>query len=171
VSNYCFWTWFLKGSTQRPGIFNYIDRFLILHLAIAFGIYQSINTPLKDAACTMMLPLFGILFGITFAWSGNITALLSTEEIGQLSDKVNGGLEEYVYYTQGVVLFILTTSIGWGAAGLSIITERFWYIPLLSLTSLSVRECWNLILLAQYLTLARRDVSKATASKKNYPTK
>ncbi|GAB6176902.1 hypothetical protein JCM16814_17930 [Desulfobaculum senezii] len=114
----------------------------------------------------MMLPLFSILFGITFAWSGNITALLSTTEINRLSDEVDGGLEEYVYYTQGVVLLILTTSIGWGLAGLELITNRLWYIPLFCLTSISIRECWNLILLAQYLTLARRDIAKATALKK-----
>jgi hypothetical protein len=163
-SNFSFWCWFINGNgiDGKPGYFQYFDRIFFIYLIVGLVGAFYIEKPPSDIAVSLMLPVAGALFGVTFAWSGNITALLSTKEISQLSKHVPGGLAEYVYSAQAVVLIVLVTAVGWVLAGLGLLNHFIATWLLYTLTCTCFRECWGLILMAQYLTLARKEVADKT---------
>ena len=124
-----------------------------------------------------MLPLAGIFVGLSFAWGGNAQALLGTPEIRDLTEQHEGGFEEYVYSFQSAILLILLTLVLWGLAGLNIfdntwptanniysytITESILFMA----ASLAIRECWHVVLGAQWFLLARYKIGKTNQSKK-----
>ena len=108
---------------------------------------------------------------------GNAQALLQTDEIEALSEEVPGGIATYAYVFQLAILVLLVTLAGWGLAGLGFFdlrwptpvqpkTYRAVYFALLFLASLSLRECWNVVLGAQLLLLARRRIRQSPHSRR-----
>ena len=75
-----YWQWLFKGSGARPGYRRILDKWLLMHIPI--GVILSLLTSLDLQACAnaVLLPLAGILIGLSFAWAGNAHALLQTEE-------------------------------------------------------------------------------------------
>lgn len=169
MTDYSFWKWFWIGENDKPGFRSFVNWQILIYLVAIIAIYPDLPMPMNKIACSMMLPICGIIFGITFAWSGNITALLSTNELDKFSNYVPGGLETYVYYTQSVVLLVLTLGGLWGLVGFELLVDKKWYYLLLTVTAMTIRECWNLILMAQYLILVRRDVARLEHKKQNLP--
>jgi hypothetical protein len=167
-----YWHWFFRGSGGRSGISRFADKWLPLHALIGLGFGFNSALSLQEAANTVLLPLAGVLIGICFAWGGNALALLQTEEIEQVSEKHPGGFEEYLYVYQTAILLILTTVVCWGFAGLGIFDSTW---PALStsacykairgflffMSSLTIRECWHVVLGTQSLLLVRQKVRKS----------
>jgi len=161
-----FWKWFFIGSGAGPGIRRFFDIWFLVHFAV--GVTASLVVPvsLKQAGISLLLPLAGIFIGLSFAWGGNAQALLQTEEIKKLSAFRDGGYEEYIYTYQAAVLLILTTLVGWGIAGLGIF-DQVWPTTsqgdiyhtlsaiLFFLASVTLRECWHVVLGAQALLLIK----------------
>ncbi len=161
-----FWRWFFVGSGAGPGIRRFFDIWLLVHISV--GITASFVVPisLKQAGISLLLPLAGIFIGLSFAWGGNAQALLQTDEIKKLSAFRDGGYEEYIYTYQAAVLLILTALVGWGLAGLGIFDQvwptisqgTFYHTVsalLFFLASVTLRECWHVVLGAQALLLIR----------------
>lgn len=164
---FLFWHWFLKGSGGPAGLSVMLgNRWALFHLSVGVLLSVLVSRPLDVIAGTILLPLAGILVGMSFAWAANAQALLQTREIAQLSEFHPGGFPHYAYSFQAAVLSILVCIVVWGLAGFGVF-DSTWPTPMLiypylvtkvllfSLASLSVRECWNVVLSSQRLMIAR----------------
>jgi hypothetical protein len=119
-----------------------------------------------------LLPLVGILIGLSFAWAGNIQALLQVSEIEELTDFHEGGFAEYVFVYQTAIFTILLTLVAWALAGLGVF-DQTWPTPtcessyfgvkvvLFALSSLTLRECWHVVLGAQWMLLMQREIKRS----------
>jgi hypothetical protein len=171
-----FWTWLLTRNTFRPGWRKYWNWWLALHVMIGGFLAWLVPLSLKDAANAVLLPLAGIFIGLSFAWAGNAQALMQTDEIQLVADHHRGGFAEYVFTFQAAVLTILTTLVAWGLAGLGVFDrECVWACPswsyvgirtlLFAAASITLRECWQVVLGAQWMLLSQRKVKKSLGSR------
>ena len=161
-----FWRWFFCGSGGRAGFRRLINAWLLFHLSISAGVAFIIPVDLGTAANAVLLPLAGVLVGLSFAWGGNAQALLQAAEIEKLAEKHEGGLADYAFTFQAAILCVLLTLVLWGIAGLQIF-DKVWPTPnrphtylaaktaLFALSSMTVRECWHVVLGAQWMLLTR----------------
>jgi len=167
-----FWKWFIVGSGGRPGFRRLLNRWLILHVGVGAALATGIPIDLQSASSAVLLPLAGVLVGLSFAWAGNAQALLQTGEIESLAEHHPGGFVEYVYFYSLAILCILLTLSAWGLAGLKIFdavwpTSGHWKtyfgikLLLFTLSSLTLRECWHIVLAAQWMLLTRREILKS----------
>jgi hypothetical protein len=164
-----YWRWLFHGATgQRAGLLRFFDRWLPLHFVVGVACTIYVPASLKDAANTVLLPIAGLFIGLCFAWGGNAQALLQTSEIEELASHHKGGLEEYAFVYQTAILTVMIALVTWGIAGLDVF-DRVWPRPnsvpydilkgaLFAWSSLTLRECWHVVLGAQLLLLTRRDV-------------
>lgn len=166
-----FWSWLFKGSGNGSGLKRFSDRWILLHIAVGLMLAFLVPIPLKDAAVKLLLPVAGIFVGLSFAWGGNAQALLQSTEIENMSSFRGGGYVEYVYIFQAAILLILVTLILWAIAGLGVFdmvwptcSNNYLYFLisflLFFLSSLTVRECWHVVLGAQSMLLARFEIRK-----------
>lgn len=120
----------------------------------------------QAAGLGLLLPIAGVFIGLTFAWGGNAQALLQSDELSRLSSFRTGGYEEYLYTYQSAVLLILVTLCCWALAGLGIFDKVWpkdsnrWEYKLISgilffLSSLTVRECWQVVMGSQAMLMVR----------------
>ena len=164
-----YWRWLFKGSGAGPGYRRVLNLWLILHVAIGVTGVFLVPGNLKSAANSVLLPMVGILIGLTFAWAGNAQTLLQSEEIAELAKYRKGGFEEYVYTYQLAILAILVTLILWGLAGLSVF-DCVWPMRanmilydlvkgiLFAACSVTIRECWHVVLGAQLMLLVQKRI-------------
>ena len=162
-----FWTWLFVGvDNTKPGLRTFWNKWLMLHCCVAlFCFWQNIGS-LSNIAKAAILPFAGAFLGMTFAWSGNITSLLATEQLSELSDYVEGGISTHIYTVQLSILTVFLTSIFWTLAAIGIISSNYWSLMLYFLSSIAVRECWQMILFAQYMTICRDHLSRQKREKK-----
>jgi len=166
-----YWHWFFRGSGGKPGYRRLVNRWMWLHLAVGVGMAFLVQIDLQTSANAVLLPLVGILIGLSFAWAGNAQALLQSSEIDRLSEHHKGGFVEYVFTYQTAILAILITLVFWGLAGLHVFDTR-WPTPqstiayfivkavLFTLVSLTLRECWHVVMGAQWLLLVQREIKR-----------
>jgi hypothetical protein len=166
-----YWKWFFQGKTDKPGWRRLIDRWLILHTAVGVGAAWIVPTQLPDAAKAVLLPLAGILIGMSFAWVGNAVALAQSAELERLADQQADGIEAYVYTFQTAILILLVSLTLWGAAGLGVFDKpcpwncgpwpyRAISAVLYLAASMAIRECWQVVLLAQVMLVYQRAISR-----------
>ena len=180
-----FWQWFFLGSSEpesgpqkstgskksKPGILAYFDIWLIGHLCIGAILMLIVPMAINDAARSILLPLAGIFIGLTFAWGGNAVSLMQSDEINVIANFNRGGMQVYAFRFQAAILILLVTMVCWGLAGLNVfepiranknlkinyaIIEVFLYFFI----SLSIRDCWHIVMGAQSMVLLRRSVKK-----------
>lgn len=167
-----FWRWLTRGTGAGAGLRRLVDAWLPFHFVVGGVIAQLVSLTIREAANAVLLPLAGILIGLTFAWAGNAQALLQASEIEDLSEKRKGGFEEYVFTFQLAVLILLATLVAWGLGGLGVFERQcFWPCSstpyfvakalLFALASLALRECWHVVVGAQVLLLVRRRIRSA----------
>jgi hypothetical protein len=161
-----YWKWLFVCESGECGIRRFLDRWLLLHILICVILSFIVPVTLRDAANTVLLPLAGIFIGLSFAWGGNAQALLQTEEIEGMTNYHKGGFQEYVFVYQTAILLILITLILWGLAGFDIY-DKIWptndravayfiiRFVLFLFASLTVRECWQVVIGAQMMLIAR----------------
>lgn len=166
-----FWRWFFRGTGGKAGLRRLINAWILFHIAIGAGLAHIITIDLGIAANAVLLPLAGVLVGLSFAWGGNAQALLQATEIEKLAEKHEGGLSDYAFTFQAAILCVLLTLVLWGIAGLQIF-DKAWptagrphtYFAaktlLFTLSSLTVRECWHVVLGAQAMLLSRYFVKR-----------
>ncbi len=166
-----YWVWFLRGTGGRAGWRRLADGWLLAHLAVGGVLSFLVTVKHADAAQSVLLPLAGVFIGMSFAWVGNAQALVQSDEIEQLARASEDGYETYVYTFQTAVLVMLVTLAGWGLAGLEVfegpclITCPSWAykaagVMLYGAASLTIRECWHVVLGAQLLLLAQRAIRR-----------
>jgi len=170
-----FWSWLIRGSGGKPGYRRILNRWLVLHGVVGLALAWIVPVPLAQCSNAVLLPLAGIIIGLAFAWAGNAQALLSGSEMEDVADQHKGGFVEYVYVYQTAILLILTTLVVWSLAGMSVFDVR-WPTPdraylyfvvktvLFGLSSIALRECWHVVLGAQWMLLAQKTVKQARKS-------
>jgi hypothetical protein len=158
--------WFFRAGTTKAGWRRLFNKWCIAHLAVGTFLAWAVQSDLKTAASSVLLPLVGVLVGLSFAWAGNAQSLLQTAEIEELSEYHRGGLSEFAFTYQAAILAILACVALWGLAGLGVFERaclwqcsNWWYfgtaIVLYAFLSLTIRECWHVVLGAQALLLMR----------------
>jgi hypothetical protein len=164
-----YWQWLRSGSGGPPGYRSVVNGWLLLHATVGAILAALAPSDLRSAANTVLLPLFGVFVGISFAWAGNAHALLQTRAIDEISKRVEGGFTHYVFLFQTAILVLLGTLSVWAVAGLGVFGDakgpfelRSWMgvlaTALYALLSLSIRECWHIVLATQMMLLAWREV-------------
>lgn len=167
-----YWRWLFRGSGGKAGIHRLLDRWLLFHAAVGVGLAFLVPLKLQECANAVLLPLAGIIIGLAFAWAGNAQALLQTSEIDDLGDQHKGGFVEYVYVYQMAIMLIFMTLIVWSLAGLNVFDGAWPKAPssaaylgiksaCFALSSIALRECWHVILGAQWMLLVQRQVKRA----------
>lgn len=173
-----FWRWLLFGSGAGPGIKRFFNIWLFFHITVGFSAAFIVPGNLQQIGSTLILPLAGVFIGLSFAWGGNAQSLLQSVEIEDFSKHHTGGFEDYIYSFQLAVLALIATITCWGLAGIGIFDD-FWplnsniyykYVSafLFFLISISVRECWHVVLASQMLLLIRYKVRKRQIKTENY---
>lgn len=159
-----FWRWLIRGLEGASGLrMLFWSPWTLVHFAIGIGLARLVDFPIHEAAQIFLFPLAGIFIGLSFAWAGNAQALLMEKEIEWLADFHPDGIHTYVYTFQLAILVILVTLVVWGLAALKVfdlIQQKMFVVEtiLYFLASLTVRECWHVVLGSQLLILARRTV-------------
>ncbi len=164
-----FWKWFVFGSGGRAGFRRVMNWWLIGHTSVGLLLALAVPIDLQSAASAVLLPLAGVLVGLSFAWAGNAQALLQSSEIEAMSEYHPGGFVEYVYIYSLAILCILVTLTIWSLAGLKVFDglwptiahkRSYFFIKVLlfTLSSVTLRECWHIVLAAQWMLLARREI-------------
>lgn len=163
-----FWQWFFKGSGAKPGYLRYFDRWLIFHICMGIFLSYRATESLDKLSNSVLLPMAGVLVGLSFAWIGNVYALLQTKEIRDLATFHKGGFSEYVYLYQSAILILLVTLSGWGMAGLKIFITPDCFVDsyyqfivktvLFTLSSITLRECWHVVMGTQWMLIARTEM-------------
>lgn len=163
-----FWKWLFKGIEGKSGISGFLDKFLFLHISVAILLSIWVDMCPKEAASTVLLPLSSIFIGLSFAWAGNAQALMQTDQIKKLATHIPDGIQKYVYSFQLSILVILVTLSLWGLAGLGVFqyTEvnsgviRFIIECILYfMASITLRECWHVVMGSQAMLLMRHHIS------------
>lgn len=167
-----FWRWFFRSGARGAGWRRLFNRWCLFHVGVGAALTWLVRADLKTAASSVLLPLVGVLVGLSFAWAGNAQSLLQTEEIDTFSDYVPGGLAEFAYTYQAAILAILGCVTVWGLAGLGVFEHSCfwqcssqWYmgasVLLYASLSLTIRESWHVVLGAQQMLLIRASVRRA----------
>ena len=166
-----FWEWFFKGSGGKSGFRRLFNLWIFLHILIGVGLSLIIQVNLTIAANSVLLPLVGILIGLAFAWAGNAQALMQSTEIDKLAEKHEGGFIDYVFAYQLAILIILSTIVLWSIAGVEVY-DKVWPTELhciyyfciktilYSISSLTIRECWHVVLGSQYMLIVQKKIKK-----------
>lgn len=165
-----FWQWLFVGlDSKKPGFFSFVDGWLIVHIIVALALSYSVSVGIKEASATVLLPLASIFIGLSFAWAGNAQALLQESEIEKLTENHPDGIESYLYTFQLAILVILITLVAWGMAGLGLFEAYVFKINCLQylvkfclyfLASITLRECWHVVLGSQIMILSRYKIRK-----------
>lgn len=159
-----FWKWLFWGLKDKPGYHQLVNRWLAIHVLVGIVVASVVDMSLDKAAQTILLPLAGIFVGLSFAWIGNAQALLQENEIVALAKHHPDGVQTYVYTFQLAILIILITLILWGLAGLEVFDSCIFLdklpkfiaeIALYFFSSLTLRECWHVVMGSQLLILSR----------------
>lgn len=173
-ATFLFWDWLFRGTHgRRPGYRRFVDKWLLLHVVVGVCLSIFVKHPLPDVALAVLLPLAGVFVGLSFAWAGNAQTVLQSPEVEELMRHHPGGRVDYIYSFQASILLILASLVAWGLMGLGIPDlgrmpfVQYAYASLLFfLASMTVRECWSVVLGAQLLILARLEI-RNTSSQDN----
>jgi hypothetical protein len=164
-----YWNWFLRGET--PGWKKLFDRWALVHFAVGVVVANVVEMPIHEAAKTVLLPLAGILVGMSFAWVGSALAIVQSSEVERLASRSKAGFEGYVHPFQSAILVLLVCLVSWGLAGLGVLDRPCsWHCPswgytgaestLYGFVSFAIRECWQVVLGAQDLLLYQRAIRR-----------
>lgn len=162
-----YWRWFFVGRNGLAGWKKFVDRWLLVHAAVGTLAAALVPGSMVQSAQTVLLPLAGVFVGMSFAWVGNIQAVLQSDEAERLYGVHPGGPENYAYSFQSAILAVLASIGFWAAAGMGVFDRPCpWACPaatydvmkgiLFAFISLAVRECWHVVLGAQMLLLVQR---------------
>jgi len=165
-----FWSWLISGSGGKPGYRRLLNRWLIGHVLMGLLLALIVKVDLATAANTVLLPLVGILIGLCFAWAGNAQALLQTSELEKFTEYREGGFPEYIYTYQLAIFTILITLVAWAVAGFRVFDDTWPMVCrkspyfavktlLFALSSMTLRECWHVVLGAQWMLLIHHEIS------------
>ena len=179
-----FTSWILKGHEgSKPGYKRVLNPWLILHVCIGLLLSCLIETPIQKVSQTILLPMMGVLIGLTFAWAGNAQGFIQSQEIITLSKNKPGGYIDYIFTYQLSILIVLICSGLWGLAaidfkeiGIGDQSVHLKYLPetakliiksvLYFILSLAIHESWSVIKGVHYFLIVRNKVYEVSERQK-----
>lgn len=159
-----YWAWFFDKDDGCPGVKVLLNRWALVSLIVGGALAYFVTKPVAEVSQQVLLPMIGVLVGLTFAWGGNAQALIQTEEIRLISKLEKGSTKYFVGYYQTAILLILISLASWMFASFDVRVsygERFLWVPnflealLYALTFMTFIECWAVVDSARKLLLAR----------------
>lgn len=165
-----FWKWLVVGSGGKPGFKKIINRWLPIHLFIGTLLSVFITNSPEKIANSVLLPLIGVFVGLSFAWAGTIYPILQSRAFDRFSSKSKGGHIDYLYTFQCAVLIMLVTLVSWGLVAVGFFESVCTRHPslcftlnayLYSLVSISIRECWHVVLGVQMMIIIQKGIDGA----------
>jgi len=172
IEDISFWRWLIKGSGGKPGYRRLVNSWLFAHFILGVSLAYLVRVDLATAANTVLLPLAAVLVGLSFAWAGSAQALLQASEVQEMTTFHKGGFTDYVFTYQVAIFAILVTLVSWALAGFQIF-DKLWptesrnscyfavKVLLFTLSSLTLRECWHVVLGAQWMLLIQHEVKRS----------
>jgi hypothetical protein len=168
-----FWRWL-----WRKGLRRFLDGWLLAHLGVGILLHVGIDRSVKDSALAVFVPVGAIAVGLTFSWGASASALLQSPWVREVG-AVDGGqrFRNWVFSYQLAVLTTFVVLIAWALVALGIghrlstilgvaaqlrVPGRVLLFPL---SSLAVRECWQVVSATQTYLLIGQLVEAGTASK------
>ena len=162
-------TRFFWGWLWHEGLACFLDRWLVLHVGLGCALAFAVERPLAELASAVLLPMASVLVGLTFAWSGNVASLLQTKEIQRVVDRRKPKqFLRWVFGFQTAVLAVLVTTAAWSMVGLGAFSRVGTLVPslrplgrglLFAFTSLTLRECWQVVVGAQQLLISQMEIA------------
>lgn len=163
---FSFWRWWFKY-----GIVKFLDRWLLLHIAVGYLFAKLVPLTFQHVASVIVIPLVGILIGLSFAWVGNAMAILESPQLAKMTAMHTRGIKEYLYTYQSAILILITCIILWSLIALNLhhipltlnLSPQFRFFGKLALyafSSLSIRECWQVVLSTQWLLISKYRVDE-----------
>lgn len=184
-----FTSWILKGyENSKPGYKRVFNAWLILHICIGFLLAFLIETPIQKVSQTILLPMMGVLIGLTFAWAGNAQGFIQSREIIALSKNKPGGYIDYIFTYQLSILIVLVCSGLWGLAAIDFReivvgdqTIHLKYLPetakliikaiLYFILSVAIHESWSVIKGVHYFLIVKNKVYEVKEQQKENKNK
>ncbi len=170
---FSFWRWWFRYGTTR-----YFDRWLLVHIVFGYFLATNVTMNFEHAASVIVIPLVGVLVGLSFAWAGNALAMLQSTELALMASKNPRGMKDYLYTYQAAILALIVCIVLWSLvalglhhiklfAGLSPFQIILGKMGFFALSSLSIRECWQIVLSTQWLLLSKHKINELLGSPKN----
>lgn len=173
-----FGRWFFHGYDGSPKGYQRIFsgrkniKWLIIHLATGFLLSELVDSPMKEVARVVLLPLIAVIIGLTFAWAGNAQGFFQSKEIIEISKNKAGGYIDYIFVYQLSIFIVLLCSIMWSLLALdykeiNLFGQLFHpkYLPfqlrqlvkvfIYTITGITLREAWSVIQGVHYFLIAR----------------
>jgi hypothetical protein len=176
-----FWQWLWP-----TGLRTLADRWLALHVVVGGAVAAAVDKPLSGIALTVFLPFASVLVGLAFAWGGNAMAVLQSDELHTIGSQPGApnGYRDWVFAYQLAILVILVVLVVWtlAALGVSDVLARIFprrglpihtsgRVAAFALSSIAVRESWNVVLGAQGQLIAKHRLRiEREAARKQCPT-
>lgn len=158
-----FWKWLIKGTEGSPaGLRNIINRYLLVHIAIALLASYLIKNDPFSFATKALFPAASILIGMSLAWTTRASTILQSKDLRDALFRNDRNAGDYIYGFQLAILVIIVMVVfvaimAGGGTRLSIFGNRideflsgFWLYLLLSL---ALRECWGVVNFTNMLSL------------------
>lgn len=171
---------FLDASSRKQGYYRLFNGYLLIHAIVGLVAWAIVrqHTTLHAAAGAILLPLLAAFVGVSFAWSGSSHALLQSPEIKRVANNAEDSLADYPYNYQAMTLAVFVAALLWAAAGLGAFSSPplskalycFVGCAICSITSLALRECWQMVhgtqlfLVCQMYIADAGDADNTTAS-------
>ena len=108
-----FWKWFFYGLTGPPGYRSLLSRYIFLDAFVGVFVSLLLSEDLSDFSPKVLVPLSGILVGLSLSWVGTAMALFSDQLIEKMLSDTNDGIAPYIYKFQLSILVSLVVGIHW----------------------------------------------------------
>jgi hypothetical protein len=162
-----FWVWFWENGLRR-----FLDRWLPLHMVLGVALAFALDQRLSDVAKAALLPVAAILVALAFAWSGSIVGILQTTQLQRVTQEDGGkSLRNIAFTFQMAILVILITIVIWSLLAAGLVDGLPWWritalrylgrSAVFTLSSITVRECWQVTLFVQHGLITLMQVTRA----------
>lgn len=158
-----FWKWLVFGVKSAPsGWLNVFNKWLILHVIIAFLCLYLINADAYNFASKALFPASSVLVGLSMAWTTRASTVLQSKELRATLFNESRPAEDYIYGFQLSIMIVMImvayiACMAGGGIALSVFGSPwdqhiagFWMYLLISL---SLRECWGVVNFTNMLSL------------------
>ena len=169
-----FWAW-MRDRSERGGMKRWFNWTLVVHTIIGVALAYVVPGELADRAKSVVLPLAGVLVGLTFAWAATAISVVSSPEFRRIMAGSSQGVRGTANYFQLAIFVVLGSTLLWAFVGLGPfsawpgapveIVNRIAAAFLFAVTSLAIAECWSAVNLTRLTLLAFNIVRESDESK------
>lgn len=168
--------WLVTSEKAGGGLARWWNSYLLVHAAVGIGLGLAFQQDLSDRARSVVLPLAGVLVGLTFAWAATAISIVSSTEFRRIMVGSRQGVRGTANYYQLAILAVLSATVLWALAGLGpfrvplgasavAVVNKAIAMSLFGVTSFAVMECWSAVNLTRLTLLLYNTVKQSDDSK------